>query len=35
MAYNHLVGAGDKRCYAQNYLERLIAKEAENDVTKH
>lgn len=35
MAYNHLVGAGDKRCYAQNYLERLIAKEAENDATKH
>lgn len=29
MAYNHLVGAGAKRCSARNYLERLIAKEAE------
>lgn len=35
MAKNHLIGAQDKLDTARNYLERLIAKEAENDATKH
>lgn len=35
MANNHLIEAGDKRYHAQNYVERLIAKAAENDATKH
>lgn len=35
MAKNHLIGARDKLDSARNYLERLIATEAENDTTKH
>lgn len=35
MAKNNLIGARDKLDYTRNYLERLIAKEAENDATKH
>lgn len=35
MAKNNLIGAQDKLDTARNYLERLIAKEAENDTTKH
>ena len=35
MAKNHLIGAQDKLDTARNYLERLIAKEANNDAAKH
>lgn len=35
MAKNNLIGARDKLDIARNYLEHLIAKEAENDATKH
>lgn len=35
MAKNHLIGARDKLDTSRNYLERLIANEAENDTTKH
>lgn len=35
MAKNHLIGARDKLDTSRNYLERLIAKEAENDAAKH
>lgn len=35
MAKNHLIGAQDKLDTSRNYLERLIAKEAENDATEH
>lgn len=35
MAKNNLIGARDKLDIARNYLERLIAKEAENDAAKH
>lgn len=35
MAKNNLIGARDKLDSVRNYLERLIAKEAENDATKH
>lgn len=35
MAKNNLIGARDKLDIARNYLERLIAKEAENDARQH
>lgn len=35
MAKNNLIGAQDKLDTMRNYLERLIAKEAENDAAKH
>lgn len=35
MAKNNLIGAQDKLDTMRNYLERLIAKEAENDTAKH
>lgn len=35
MAHWHLIGARDQRRGAQNRMWQLIAKEAENDATKH
>lgn len=35
VAHSHLIRAKDKLDSARNYLERLIATEAENDTAKH